>query len=295
MAYYYTKGSAGARGLNRSNHVRTDAPVAINCIGEFKIDRPFVTDNVEGRVDFYLMYILDGRLCYTFSDGDVTLGKGCFVIFPPEYRYRYRPADGERAIRYCWCHFSGSEAKEMLSALGFGNLPVYGRFSRPEEILFDFGRITEAAALSEPVRTRVMGGFFSSVLATLAKSKSGESTGLPLDRSIAYINLNYASPITVGELAAMENLSPSRYSALFKERFGTAPMEYVINVRIRASLSLLTDTDMQIREIAGLVGYSDPHFFSRLFTRHMRRSPSEYRRDHRSEIISLRDRASSSL
>ena len=295
MAYYYTKDSGGARGLNRSNHRRTDAPVAINCIGEFKIDRPFVTDNVEGRVDFYLMYILSGRLCYTFDSGDAVLGKGSFVIFPPEYRYRYRPADGEGAIHYCWCHFSGNAVGEMLSALGFDSLPVHGRFSRPEEILFDFGRITESAALPEPMRTHVMGGFFASILATLAKSKSGESAGLPLDRSIAYINLNYASPITVSELAAMENLSPSRYSALFKERFGTAPMEYVINVRIRASLSLLSDTDMQIREIAELVGYSDPHFFSRLFTRRMHRSPRKYRNNHRSEIISLRERASSAL
>lgn len=289
MAYYYTKDSGGVRGLNRSNHRRTDAPVAINCIGEFKIDRPFATDNVDGRVDFYLMYILDGRLRYTFDNGDAVLGKGSFVIFPPGYRYRYRPADGEGEIRYCWCHFSGSAAEEVLSALGFGELPVRGRFSRAEEILFDFSRIGDAAVLPEPLRAQVMGGFFSSVLATLAKSKSGEGTGVPLDRSIAYINLHYASPITVSELAAMENLSPSRYSALFKERFGTAPMEHVIDLRIRASLSLLSDTDMPIKEIAELVGYSDPHFFSRLFTKRMRRSPSVYRRDHRSEIISFRE------
>ncbi len=96
MAYYYTNDSGGARGLNRSNHSRTDAPVAINCIGEIKIDRPFVTDNVEGRVDFYLMYILGGKLRYTFEGGECTLGKGSFVIFPPCYRYRYCPADGER-------------------------------------------------------------------------------------------------------------------------------------------------------------------------------------------------------
>ncbi len=177
----------------------------------------------------------------------------------------------------------------MLSALGLGALPALGRFSRSEEILFDFSRITAAAALPEPVRTQVMGGFFSAVLATLAKSKSGEGTGAPLDRSIAYIDLNYASPITVGELAEMESLSPSRYSVLFKERFGVAPMEYVINVRIRASLSLLSDTDMQIKEIAELVGYSDGHFFSRIFTKRMHRSPAAYRRDHRSESISLRE------
>jgi AraC-like DNA-binding protein len=289
MAYYYTKDSGGARGLNRSNHRRTDAPVAINSIGEFKIDRPFVTDNVEGRVDFYLMYILEGKLHYTFDNGDAVLGKGSFVIFPPGYRYRYRPAHGEGNIHYCWCHFSGSAAEEMLSALGFGRLPARGRFSRSEEILFDFSRISDAAVLPEPLRTQVMGGFFSSVLATLAKSKSGEGTDLPLDRSIAYINLNYASPITVDELAAMENLSPSRYSALFKERFGVAPIEHVINLRIRASLSLLSDTDMQIKEIAELVGYSDGHFFSRMFAKRMHRSPAAYRRDHKSEIISLRE------
>ena len=295
MAYYHTNDSAGARGLNRSNHRRADAPIAVNSIGEFKIDRPFITDNIEGRVDFYLMYLLDGKLRYTFDDGEITLGKGSFVLFPPSYRYRYRPADGESEIRYCWCHFSGNSVSELLSAFGLDQLPMYGRYPRPEEILFDFGRITESAALPEPMRTQVMGSFFSSVLAMLAKNKSGEKRKLPLDRSISYINLNYASPITVGELAAMENLSPSRYSALFKERFGTAPMEYVINVRIRASLSLLSDTDMPIKEIAELVGYSDGHFFSRLFTRRMKRSPSEYRTRHRSEIISLRECGSSSL
>ena len=287
MAYYYTNDSGGKRGLNRSNIKRGDAPLAINCMGEISLGLPFTTDNAGGRVDFYLMYILDGRLEFVFGEERRTLGAGNYVLFSPGYGYRYSSSEG--GIRYSWCHFSGYDVEKILHGMGFDAFPCIGKFSRPEEIVHAFKQIDDAAALSEPMRTYITAGIFSSVLATLAKAKSGEEKRLPLDRSVTYINLNCSSPITVSELAALENLSPSRYGALFRERFGTSPMEYVINARIRASLSLLSDTNMPINEISLLVGYSDPHFFSRLFKRKMGISPREYRSAHKSAIISARE------
>ncbi len=288
MAYYYTNDSAGKRGLNRSNIKREDAPLAVNSAGEISLDRPFATDNVEGRVDFYLMYILEGRLDFIFGEEQRSLSAGSFILFGPNYRYRYSNAGGS-SIRYCWCHFSGYEVEKILHGMGFDSFPFVGRLSRPEEILHSFDRINDSITESEPVRTYIIAGIFSSVLASLAKAKSNEEKALPLDRSVAYINLNYSSEITVASLAALENLSPSRYGALFRERFGSSPIEYVISARIRASLSLLSDTDMPINEISRLVGYSDSHFFSRLFKRKMGRSPREYRLRHRSAIISTRE------
>ncbi|NJK94096.1 MAG: AraC family transcriptional regulator [Bacteroidales bacterium] len=39
-------------------------------------------------------------------------------------------------------------------------------------------------------------------------------------------------------------------------------------------------TDKSVKEIAGLIGYDDQHYFSRLFNKEANISPSDYRKQH---------------
>jgi transcriptional regulator GlxA family with amidase domain len=64
----------------------------------------------------------------------------------------------------------------------------------------------------------------------------------------------------------------------FSRATGYAPLEYVHRLRIEAAKRLLERTDKPIDEVSWEVGYLDPAFFRRLFKRHTRLVPGQYRR-----------------
>ena len=96
---------------------------------------------------------------------------------------------------------------------------------------------------------------------------------------ISFMITHYNTEISVQELAKSCNLSPSRFMHLFKEHTGQSCSAYLQSLRISNSLSLLTSTQLSITEICLQVGYSDPLYFSRVFTKHTGISPKKYREE----------------
>jgi AraC-like DNA-binding protein len=91
-----------------------------------------------------------------------------------------------------------------------------------------------------------------------------------------FIYSNYHMPITLDDISEAANISIDHLGRLFKAAIGTTPIQYLIDVRIKASEQLLL-TDLKIREVAHMVGVEDHHYFSRLFHRNRGVSPLAYR------------------
>jgi AraC family transcriptional regulator, arabinose operon regulatory protein len=83
--------------------------------------------------------------------------------------------------------------------------------------------------------------------------------------------------ITVDDMAGVANLSPSRFSHLFRDQVGLAPRAYLEQQRLTAAARLLERTNRPVGSIASEVGFDDPLYFSTRFRRFAGRSPSEYR------------------
>lgn len=99
-----------------------------------------------------------------------------------------------------------------------------------------------------------------------------------ITHTIAYIRQNHASRITVGVLANLCHCSESYLSRIFKKRTGVNINIYINKVRIEFAKELLIHTPKPVSHIALDVGFNDPNYFSRIFTRLIGNSPSEYRR-----------------
>ena len=133
--------------------------------------------------------------------------------------------------------------------------------------------ITPASKMSiEMLDTLVMPLVY--MLNVLAERK--EATGVS-DRVKAYIDSHYNEPIKVEDLARIEKYSVSRLSHLFKDEVGMSVGEYLKRVRIDVAIQLLTNTSMQITDVASHVGYEDSDYFSKVFRSICGKSPREYR------------------
>jgi AraC family transcriptional regulator, arabinose operon regulatory protein len=94
---------------------------------------------------------------------------------------------------------------------------------------------------------------------------------------IMYMSEHLDQPMRVSALAALANLSPAHFSALFKEQTGCSPRDYLHLLRIHRACQLLRSTTLNVKEIAARLGYQDQFHFSRQFKAFQGVSPSEYR------------------
>ncbi|MBQ8798838.1 MAG: helix-turn-helix transcriptional regulator, partial [Lachnospiraceae bacterium] len=100
-----------------------------------------------------------------------------------------------------------------------------------------------------------------------------------IDKATLYFNEHYSEDIYVDEYAKEHNISISWFIRNFKHYTGVTPMQYILNKRIYNAEALLQNPQYNITEIANIVGYDNPLYFSRIFKKAKGLSPSEYRKN----------------
>ena len=109
------------------------------------------------------------------------------------------------------------------------------------------------------------------------RPQAGTESVRKVERSIAYMADHINQPLQVATLAALANVSPSHFFALFKQRTGCPPMDYFTRLRMRHACRLLGSTSASVKEVAAALGYDDPFYFSRVFKSVHQVPPSRYR------------------
>ena len=152
-------------------------------------------------------------------------------------------------------------------------------YIREGQLLFrKFRNLFDAFSQHDRFRDRELSILCDRLLLFLARrvANGGRNTQL-LAASLQLLHGSYHEELRMATLARAENLSVSRYNAVFRSQFGVSPTEYLTKIRMSTACELLTSTDLPIKEIAALVGYADSHFFSRVFRSRLGVSPKAYR------------------
>jgi AraC-like DNA-binding protein len=92
-------------------------------------------------------------------------------------------------------------------------------------------------------------------------------------------------PLSVKELAEVARLTPNHFTALFHRHTGQAFTEYLANERLKRAKQYLVDLTLSINEVARLVGYDDPSYFTRWFRQHAGVPPREWRENRPVEAV----------
>ena len=96
-------------------------------------------------------------------------------------------------------------------------------------------------------------------------------------RLIEYIDNSFDKPLSMEELSAEFSFSSKYLSNLVKNETGKNFTDYITDLRIKKAIELLTQTDMEIKLIAGAVGYADQQYFHRIFKKKTGQTPSRFR------------------
>jgi len=97
-------------------------------------------------------------------------------------------------------------------------------------------------------------------------------------KAVEYIEENYAKDtISLNEVAGAVDISANYFSAVFSQEMEMTFTEYVTKKRMERAKQLLRQTEKSSRDIAGEVGFKDPHYFSFVFKKTQGCTPREYR------------------
>lgn len=277
QSYYRLADNSG------SNVEVLDKFLIVNCVGVYGLSTPFDSRNPYGRRDIYLMYLISGKMDIEINGNKCKLNAGDIALYPAFKPYHYTKTDDDD-LQYYWLHFSGYGAEEMLSSCGFKQGFVYtigiddkviSSFQHMFQYFYSYDSLFEIEASAQ----------LTKIFVQMARTLKSDSSVL-LDKStnrirtsLGYLYCNYTKPITLSQLAELEYLSDSRYSAVFKQCMGISPQGFLINLRMKNAADLMRKTDLSIKQIAKIVGYDDPLYFSVLFKRKLGITPSQYQNE----------------
>jgi AraC family transcriptional regulator len=99
-----------------------------------------------------------------------------------------------------------------------------------------------------------------------------------LRRSCDYMEDRLEAEVSLSEVAAVVQLSVGHFAASFKRSTGLAPYAWLRQRRIARAKQLLSDSSLQLGEIAILTGYSNQSAFGVAFRRETGLTPTAWRR-----------------
>ena len=99
-----------------------------------------------------------------------------------------------------------------------------------------------------------------------------------VEKAIQIVEENIGEPeFSVEELAASLNISRSYFYKKMVKITGKKPIEFIRTIRMKRARQLLAESQMQVAEIAYMLGYNSPKVFSKHFKEEFGISPSEFK------------------
>lgn len=109
---------------------------------------------------------------------------------------------------------------------------------------------------------------------------AGESDPGGMERlkpAIDFMDANYRSNPPLAIVARQARMAANYFHRLFKREMAVTPFDYMESRRLDEARRLLGDGRLSVKEVAGLAGYENPLYFSRVFRRHFGSPPSTFR------------------
>ena len=259
-------------------------PLIVTSCGTYRLKtvKRLPTWRPKGRLDYQLLYIVSGKGHFYFHGEDRVVYAGRMVLIQPRQEQHYEYF-GEDKTEVYWVHFTGSDVKNILHSY---NIPMddpifYSGASSTYSYLFKemIHELQNCKTGYEDLLAMYLRQIFLLVQRTRQEERPTVSTYIQEEMEFArrYFNEHYNEPISIQEYAESRNMSVCYFQRNFKQIVKHTPMQYLLTIRVNNAASLLETTDYSMAEIAAIVGYEDPLYFSRLFRKIKGVSPRDYR------------------
>lgn len=248
----------------------------------------------EGINQYVLIYCRDGNGWYSLRGKTYQVASNQYFILPAGIPHEYGATEGERWTIY-WVHFRGEHAdiyaegadkpQDVRVAL---NSNINNRNNIFEEIL---STIHDGEGIEDLRYASSLLHYYLASLRYLRQyrntaryntdnsnlSFSNNKNKEVVDAAIHFMKENIERRISLQDILDYVGYSSTHFSTLFKRQVGDSPLAYFNRLKIEQACHMLQTTNLHINQICYKVGIEDSLYFSRLFSKMMGMSPSDYR------------------
>jgi len=226
---------------------------------------------------------VDGNGWYEINGQRFNVGPNEFFILPQNTEHAYGSSDIHPWSIY-WVHFGGDLLNYFTGLQAIRHHFKSGYIKNNGDIIGLFTKMYKTLELGYSVDNLLFANMclmqYISLFIYNAKHYAATNTPEKLDgvdAAILYMQQNINKNITLNELSSNSNYSVSRFSSLFKQKTGYAPIDYFMQMKIQQACQQLDFTDQSIKSIALTMGFDDPYYFSKRFKQVIGVSPQKYR------------------
>lgn len=252
-------------------------------IGIFPSARGQYRNRPNGCDQFILFYCTHGSGWIKVDGIDHTLTANQLFIIEQNRPCSYGSSDQSPWTNY-WIHFQGKHSRDYSPKLNTvinlspsSNSRIGDRLKIFEEIL---QCVENSTTRKNIVYANVLLKQFLTSVTLLQQFR--QFNEIDKDelfwkaKSILHSRIN--GQISLKDVAASCNCSISNLNKVFKRETNTSPINYFLGLKMQRACRLLAHSALRIKEIASSLGFEDPYYFSRLFTKYIGVSPRQYRK-----------------
>jgi len=275
------------KGLRALDHLFSEARISlVSCI-RWQYPAPW---QIPWRMclDSFFFFPLCSRIQVTLKGKSLGIEPGSFLMLAENvYHGLSLEAEGNDVDLFALhCHIHDRWGRAVLFRL---SSPVGNLGSLPETLR----ALQETAELMQThLRAGQLRGenFVRELLASqLAKGMHLELPPRVSDPRVGVVlqtmEKNFSSPeLSVAELAREVKISVVQLRKLFRRETGVNPKSFLNTLRLREAARQLRQTSASIKEVAAACGFSQDHYFHRVFRQAFACTPSAYRDNGSREV-----------
>ena len=238
----------------------------------------------KGRIleEFQLLYIKSGRgTFFSTNMAPKELVAGSVVILFPGVWHNYYPSKSEGWEEY-WIGFSGRDMEKYVSGGFFDKYKPVFNIGVQNRVVDAYEEAIGVAKNQNPGFQQLLGGIVHHLLGMVYaydKRAAFEDRQVvdQINNAKIIISESYNKGITPEEISDKIGMSYSWFRRVFKQYTGFSPVNYIQEIKVRKSMEMLTNTNMQIKEIAFESGFNNAEYFSTIFKKRTGYTPDKYR------------------
>ena len=241
----------------------------------------------QGCVDNILFYCVQGKGYYTLDGHTFTLNPNQYVIVPATDKPLVYWSDTEDPWSIYWVHFTSdalqafNRAYHIVPEQGPQYSPHNEKGIRIWKEMYE--NLSRGYSPENLMNTNLC--LYHLIATFVFSQQQNQNSSSPekaiIRETIDYMKNNLDKTIRIEDFADLNKYSVSHFSKLFRLTTGMSPIEYFIHLKMQKACQLLYTEDSRVKQIAALLGYDDPYYFSRLFKKYMNTSPETYRKSVR--------------
>jgi AraC-like DNA-binding protein len=241
----------------------------------------------EDRYERWVLFAVeDGSFQFEIGEERGLAVSGDVVLCPPGTLFRRKVV---RLLTFFVINFVWQAGEEqplaaddrLLSALPAGKLPIYDM----QRLFANYFYMKKVWQLTDPISIYRQNYLLHDIwqLYCMKCDAVGQKPIMrdPLmEEAMNRMEERVFERFSMKELSAELGLSAVQFTRRFRAAVRTTPSDYVASLRLNKARALLAESSLTLEQIASLCGYENGFYLSRVFSKKIKMSPSEYRRSH---------------